>query len=59
MGVLTKRISSQKRDPSVTAEAVARAKRALTDRHTLIWVTGRQLRAWYLERALLDGYSSV
>ena len=56
---LTKRISSRKWDRNVTDEMVARARQALSDRRTIIWVTGRQLRAWYLERALLAGYRRV
>ena len=56
---LTKRISSRMWDDGVSDEMVARARQALSDRRTVMWVTGRQLRAWYLERAQMAGYSRV
>ena len=59
VAVLTKRVSSRAWDPTVTQDDVDRARRSLQDRKTIMWVTGRQLRAWYLERAQMSGYEGV
>lgn len=59
LAVLAKRISSRQWCHDVTPDEVARAQRALNDRMTAVWVTGRQLRAWYLDRAVLAGYTRV
>ena len=59
LAVLTKRISSRLWRYDVSDEDVARARRALSDRTSLMWITGRQLKSWYLQRALLSGYDHV
>ena len=55
VAVLKVRISSQHWS-QVSQEDVDRAKQALGDRLTAMWITGRQLRHWYRERAVLAGY---
>jgi hypothetical protein len=59
VAVLTKRISSRMWRFDVSEEDVVRARRALSDRHGLTMIVGRQLKAWYLKRALRSGYSHV
>lgn len=59
LAVLTKRISSRLWRYDVSEEDVARARRALSDRTSLVWITGRQLKSWYSQRALLSGYDHV
>ena len=39
--------------------AVDRARQAVRDRTTLHWVTGRHIKNWYLQRAVLAGYDRV
>jgi hypothetical protein len=57
--VLLKLISSRMWDYSVSGVAVDRARQAVHDRTTLNWVTGRQIKNWYLQRAALAGYDGV
>ena len=59
IAVLLKRISSRMWDYSVSGVAVDRARQAVHDRTTLNWVTGRQIKNWYLQRAALAGYDGV
>ncbi len=61
IAVLLKRISSRMWDYSVSgvAAVVDRARQAVHDRTTLNWVTGRQIKNWYLHRAALAGYDRV
>ena len=35
------------------------ARQAVRDRTTLHWVTGRHIKNWYLQRAVLAGYDRV
>ncbi len=58
IAVLLKRISSRMWDYSVSGRRVAvdRARQAVHDRTKLNWVTGRQIKNWYLQRAVLAGY---
>ena len=59
IAVLTKRISSRMWRYDISDEQVALARRALSDRTTLVWATGRQIKHWYLQRAGLAGYDHV
>jgi hypothetical protein len=59
IAVLLKRISSRMWDRAVSDAAVDRARQAVRDRTTLNWVTGRQIKNWYLRRAVLAGYDRV
>ena len=59
IAVLLKRISSRMWDRAVSDAAVDRARQAVRDRTTLNWVTGRQIKNWYLQRAVLAGYDRV
>jgi hypothetical protein len=55
IAVLLKRIS----DYSVSGVVVDRARQAVHDRTTLNWVTGRQIKNWYLQCAALAGYDRL
>ena len=59
IAVLLKRISSRVWDRAVSDAAVDCARQAVRDRTTLNWVTGRQIKNWYLQRAVLAGYDRV
>ena len=62
IAVLLKRISSRMWDRDVSDIAVDRARQAVRDRTTLQWlhwVTGRHIKNWYLQRAVLAGYDRV
>ena len=59
IAVLLKRISSRMWDCDVSDIAVDRARQAVRDRTTLHWVTGRHIKNWYLQRAVLAGYDRV
>ena len=54
-----KRISSRMWGRDISDTAVDRARQAVRDRTTLHWVPGRQIKNWYLQRAVLGGYGRV
>ena len=54
-----KRISSRMWDRDISDAAVDRARQSVRDRTTLHWVSGRQIKNWYLQRAVLAGYDRV
>ena len=59
IAVLLKRISSRMWDRDISDIAVHRVRQAVRDRTTLHWVTGRHIKNWYLQRAVLAGYDAV
>ena len=59
IAVLLKRISSRMWDCDISDIAVDRGRQAVRDRTTLHWVTGRHIKHWYLQRAVLAGYDRV
>ena len=59
VAVLLKRISSRMWDRDVSDIDVDRVRQAVRDRTTLHWVTGRLIKNWYLQRAVLAGCNLV
>ena len=59
IAALLKRISSLMWDRDVSEIAVDRERLAVRDRTTPHWVTGRHIKNWYLQRAVLVGYERV
>lgn len=58
---LAKRVSPRAwfRGGGPSEREVVRARRAIKDRVSVVWIVGRQLKAWYADRAELAGYDGV